>query len=166
MKIIEYKDWSIKSYDESTMKLHIPRQLIYHHTWLPRASNIGIETVRAIQKYHINANGWDDIAYHFIIDSLGSIFEGREIIHIGSHCIPNTGKLGICMIGDYDPGQDIVTQEMLNSLYELTKYLCNKFKINYNEIYGHRDFYANKTCPGESIYQLIPMIKQNLMNGV
>ena len=62
--------------------------------------------VRGIQAYHIDALGYCDIAYHFLIDRFGKLFEGRYggIANpvIGGHAGGfNTGSVGVALIGDY-----------------------------------------------------------------
>ena len=62
--------------------------------------------VRGIQSYHMDANGYCDIAYNFLIDKYGQIFEGRDggidKPVIGGHAGGfNTGSVGVALIGDY-----------------------------------------------------------------
>src|ERR1700693_2847313 len=55
------------------------RFAIVHHTAgsnsYTRAQSAAI--VRGIERYHVLANGWDDIGYNFLVDKYGQIFEGR-----------------------------------------------------------------------------------------
>ncbi len=138
-----------------------PKQIILHHSWLPNASQYtGAATIRGIQDYHMNdpKTGWIDIGYHFLIGPDGKIFRGRPETALGSHCVPNTDKIGICCIGDYDPGKDPLTPAMYESVKKLVPYLAAKYKISKSELYGHRDF-SPKTCPGETVYVKIPDLK-------
>ncbi|MFD9006348.1 N-acetylmuramoyl-L-alanine amidase [Streptomyces sp. NPDC059582] len=62
--------------------------------------------VRAIRTYHIKSNGWKDIAYNFLIDKCGTIFEGRkggvDRPVIGAHNPGfNTNTAGIAVLGEY-----------------------------------------------------------------
>lgn len=62
--------------------------------------------VRAAYLYHVQAEGWNDIGYNFLVDKCGTIFEGR----FGSPWLPvtgaqtygfNTNSTGIAAIGTY-----------------------------------------------------------------
>jgi flagellar hook assembly protein FlgD len=65
--------------------------------------------VRGIQRYHVLANGWDDIGYNFLIDKYGRVFEGRaggiDRNVIGAHAQGfNTGSTGVAILGTYESG--------------------------------------------------------------
>ena len=81
---------------------------IVHHTAgsnsYSKAQSASI--VRAIELYHVQGNGWNDIGYNFLVDKYGQIFEGRYggITRpvIGAHAQGfNSGSVGISVIGDY-----------------------------------------------------------------
>ena len=81
------------------------RFAIVHHTAgsnsYTRAQSAAI--VRGIQRYHVLANGWDDIGYNFLVDKYGQIFEGRfggiDRNVVGAHAQGfNTGLGGRCAV--------------------------------------------------------------------
>ena len=53
----------------------------------PADPNLGnpANEIRGYQQDHINANGWDDIAYNYIIDQTGAVWEGRGLGVRGAH---------------------------------------------------------------------------------
>ena len=62
--------------------------------------------LRGIQSFHQNTRGWNDIAYNFLIDKWGNVWEGRSggigKAIIGSHAANfNTGTVGISLMGDF-----------------------------------------------------------------
>jgi hypothetical protein len=81
---------------------------VVHHTaganGYSRAQSAAI--VRAIQVYHVRANGWNDLGYNFLVDKYGQIFEGRaggaDRNVIGAHAQGfNTGSAGVAVLGTY-----------------------------------------------------------------
>jgi len=93
--------------------------VIIHHTATPNDDTDWAARVRAIWYYHANTRGWGDIAYNFLIDPLGNVYEGRaggdDVI--GGHALNyNPGTMGIGNLGTYDfapvqpPMQDTMEQ--------------------------------------------------------
>ncbi|MEZ0229309.1 MAG: N-acetylmuramoyl-L-alanine amidase, partial [Planctomycetota bacterium] len=85
---------------------------VVHHTVNSNSYGPGdsASIVRGIQNYHLDALGYCDIAYHFLIDRFGQTFVGRAggITNpvIGGHAGGfNTGSVGVAMIGDYSAAQ-------------------------------------------------------------
>lgn len=62
----------------------------------------------SIYAYHTGAQGWCDIAYNFIVDRFGRIWEGRSggvtKAIIGGHAQGfNTGSMGVSFLGQFEP---------------------------------------------------------------
>jgi hypothetical protein len=139
--------------------VHTPDGIVLHHTWKPSAAQYQKDgTIRGIQNYHMDDNKWSDIGYHFLIGPDGVIYQGRPETVVGAHSTPNTGKIGICLIGDFDPGQDPVTAESYAALLDLMTWLTSEYGISTQEFYGHRD-YSTKSCPGDGVYTRLNEIK-------
>ena len=112
-RILLYLSWAPRFYP--------PTKVIVHHTSdniaLDQTQEYYAKLVRAIYYYHAVTQDWDDIAYNFLIDPLGNIYEGRysdddpattpgEDIFgngvVGGHCANyNTGTVGIAVLGTY-----------------------------------------------------------------
>jgi uncharacterized protein with LGFP repeats len=85
----------------------------------------GVALVRGIQSYHMDVNGYCDIAYNFLVDRYGTIFVGREggakQPVIGGHAGGfNTGSVGTALIGDFTSAQP--PGEQWNSLVRLLRW--------------------------------------------
>jgi hypothetical protein len=113
------------------------------------------EVVRAIQKFHMEDPGhrWGDLGYHFLIDSSGRIFEGRELMWQGAHAggaggANNTQNVGICMLGDFRRGTP--TPAALKSLQLLIDSLRVDYKIPSARVYPHNEFTTTE-CPGPAL---------------
>ena len=84
------------------------RMSYIHHT--ATGNNYGRDraddAIRGIYAYHTKARGWCDIAYQFLVDRFGRIYEGRyggiDQPVIGAHAMGfNTGSAGIAALGNY-----------------------------------------------------------------
>jgi flagellar hook assembly protein FlgD len=151
---------------------------IVHHTAgtnsYTRAQSAGI--VRGIQRYHVLANGWDDIGYNFLVDRYGQVFEGRGggIARnvVGAHAKGfNTGSVGVALLGTYastrisSPGRaslqrllawrlDVAHVDPVSNV-TVRSYGNERFpdgtRIRLRAVSGHRDT-GYTTCPGTRLY--------------
>jgi flagellar hook assembly protein FlgD len=138
--------------------------------------------VRGIQRYHVLANGWNDIGYNFLVDKYGQVFEGRAggIAKnvVGAHAEGfNTGSTGVAVMGNYASQRIPAAARSalvrllawrldvahVNSLGKLTwtsggnpLYPAGT-KVNLRAISGHRDT-GSTSCPGGSLYAQLPGI--------
>jgi len=156
--IIERNEWGAwlpaNGYSE-----HEIDSIIIHHSWYPdQKAYKEAETIFNVQKYHMNGNGWDDIGYHYLVGPDGLIFRGRPEQVSGAHCVPNSGKVGICLIGNYDPFCDPLPEKGWDSVKKLTVEISERYDVPPDMIFGHRDF-SPKSCPGETVYREFPELK-------
>jgi peptidoglycan hydrolase-like protein with peptidoglycan-binding domain len=80
------------------------RLFIVHHT-TPDELNIPnpLQAVQSIQRFHQNTRGWNDIAYNFLVDRFGTLYEGRGWGIAGGHTNGyNTVSIGVAFLGDGD----------------------------------------------------------------
>ncbi|MGA1223429.1 MAG: peptidoglycan recognition family protein [Phycisphaerales bacterium] len=86
--------------------------------------------------------GHDDIAYHYIIDPAGRVWEGRSIRYQGSHVrnwkgVDNrTGNVGVMLLGNFEL-QD-PTKAQLASVEAFVKRLQVQYKIPSRRVVGGR----------------------------
>jgi N-acetylmuramoyl-L-alanine amidase len=156
-----YDKWSEVEYKDALFSSNEPFSIIVHHTYVPRASAVGDQVVRNIQNFHMSINKWDNIAYHYVIDADGVVYECRKEHHNGSHTYgANKTSIGVCCIGNYDLGYDTLTPDMSKTLVGLLDDIRSRYKIPRTSVFGHREF-ADKSCPGHLIYKLITEYRGN-----
>lgn len=99
-------EWGARASDTSvgsTVKLAI----VHHSDSSNDYSPSDVPAVlRSIQAYHMDGRGWSDIAYNFVVDKYGGIWEGRgggiDRPVIGAHSQGfNTNTVGVMVIGDF-----------------------------------------------------------------
>ena len=143
------------------------------------------DVVRAIYAYHVKSRHYCDIAYNFLIDRFGRIYEGRyggmARPVIGAHAMGfNTGSTGISAMGDFTsvtPPAVVRTAykkllawrldvahlppkgwtTMVSSGGSTTKYDEGQH-VHLRIISGHRDT-GYTSCPGNKLYQRLPRIR-------
>jgi hypothetical protein len=158
---------------------------VVHHTAgsnsYTRAQSASI--VRAIELYHVQGNGWNDIGYNFLVDKYGQIFEGRyggmTRPVIGAHSEGfNTGSVGVAVIGDYSSTSitpaaraalvsllawrlDLDHVDPSSSLARVSagnpRYRAGT-AVTLHAISAHRDVYPT-SCPGASLYGQLSSIR-------
>ncbi len=113
-------------------------------------------TLRLVQKYHLEDPGhlWGDIGYHYLIDSSGRIFEGRELDWQGAHAggSNNQQNIGICLLGNFE--QQAPRAQATKSLELLLDHLCREHDIPSARVYPHRTF-GTTACPGPELTSFI-----------
>lgn len=85
-----------------------PQFAIIHHTVNTNtySAEQADDLIRGIQAFHMDAQGWCDIAYNFIVDRFGRRYEARaggfDRGVIGGHARGfNTGSIGVALLGDH-----------------------------------------------------------------
>ena len=147
-------------------------RLTLHHAAGWQAWNIeeGKKQVKAIQKFHQDGRGWNDIGYHFVIDLAGNIYQGRPETVIGAHVGgANTGNIGVCILGCYHPPEtnwscfDVMTKDTENALIYLYSWIADSYNIDPNVLLGHRDYFGTTSCPGNNIWPLISSLREEIV---
>ena len=132
--------------------------------------------VKAIQLYHVQGNGWNDIGYNFLVDRFGTVYEGRyggvDRAVVGAHAKGfNTGSVGVALLGTY--GDTAPTPAAQAALIELLAWRLDLAHVDplgvltalsggnerfgpdipvlLRAVSGHRDTGFTE-CPGNSLY--------------
>ncbi len=139
--------------------------------------------VRGIQNLHMNANGWSDIAYHFLTDKFGYLFEGRSgsmsSLPRGSHDGYNYNSFGFNVMGYYHtPYNNTFTTASKNSISAVMAWRMpsawspyGSGTYNGNTV-GYLDGHykvKGTACPGSYIIPHIAALRDNVnsrKNGV
>lgn len=128
-----------------------PAKIIIHHSLTKDSGTVSWGAIRA---YHTHTLGWYDIGYHAGIELVKSggfpyyeVLMGRPWSMPGAHCRgQNHDSLGICFVGNYD--ERAPNDLILYAGAKMIKMWIKFFDIGIDDIYGHRDFAAHKSCPG------------------
>ncbi len=158
--------------------------LIVHHTATGNEASDWPAVMRSIWNFHVFTNGWSDIGYNYLVDPNGLIYEGRAGGDnvLGAHfSCANSGTMGTAMLGTFT---DVVpTTQALTSLKYLLAWKSDQraidpvgvsyhggTQLNLQNISGHRDANGSTAptacpgteCPGNSLYPLLPGIRNEV----
>ncbi len=146
-------------------------KLTLHHAagWAARSLEEGKKQVLAIQEFHQEGRGWNDIGYHFVVDMAGNIYQGRPETVVGAHVGgANTGNTGVCILGCYHPPEpnfncnDQMTPETKRALVHLYAWICDAYGVDPKVLLGHRDYFGTTSCPGDNVEPLIPPMRADI----
>ncbi len=168
--------WVARSAPAASQMAALSRAIIHHTASASDYTtdyNTGKAKVRGIQNVHMDANGWSDIGYHFIVSAGGHIYEGRlnslSSLPRGAHDGSNDNSFGFNIMGNYADftegggANQIPTTPSLNSLYDVIAWRMpsawspygsgsyNGNTVGYLD--GHRKVKAT-ACPGNNIYNV------------
>lgn len=151
------------------------RRAIVHHTVTATNESDPVGRVRAIYEFHTRGRGWSDIAYNFVVDGAGRVYEGRRGASgapdgedgsgrgvIGAHAKGhNTGSVGIAMLGTYSDGRVVPTDAALDAVAAVVAWKFGPRSIDPRSpgaLVGHRDVVATG-CPGDGLYHRLPELR-------
>jgi hypothetical protein len=127
-----------------------------HHTEALLDSNRSAPgRARAHQRFHMDDRGWVDIAYHFLVDANGHVYEGRPITaagDTGTNYDP-TGHFLVCAEGDFN--RQSIPAAQVAAVADVLAWGSVTFGVDASTIRGHRDWAPSTSCPGENFYPLI-----------
>lgn len=121
--------------------------ILVHCTATSEGKNFTVDEIRQWHK----ARGWSDIGYHYVIDTKGRRYGGRDVDLIGAHCEGyNAHSIGIVYVGglakDGKTPKDTRTLAQKAALLNLLAELRRLYPTA--KIAGHRDYDKNgKACP-------------------
>ena len=129
------------------------RFIVIHHSATPTGS------ADEFDRMH-RAKGWDELGYHFVIgNGTGSASGEVEIggrwtkqkhgahAKIPGHPEYNDVGIGICLVGNFDVTRP--SEEQMESLSRLVRYLRARYGIPQSHIYGHGQLKPTD-CPGRN----------------
>lgn len=171
--------WGARDYITERLvdRTRAPEKIVFHHS-ADKFSSTDIDSVRAeirkIQNKHMDDEGKCDIAYHFIIDPAGRIWQGAMIDgYQRGHATGHFDDIGVLILGDFEsrwqnlwsPNQ--LNQNQKDAMEQIAKWLCYAYDLPIYEtdcispIETHRSVYSGTVCPGGNA---APWIEETLRN--
>ncbi len=150
IEVIERAAWGAGPLTASPPGHTIERITVHHSAGVLTDNTTAPTRIKRYQTFHQD-RGFADIAYHFMIDRNGNVYEARDYGTVGETftSYDPTGHFLPMLDGNFEE-QD-VTDAQFESLVDLVAWAITEFEVGVDTIAGHRDFTAT-LCPGESLY--------------
>ena len=134
-----------------TLPRHTIDELTVHHTAAVLSDNRKApRRVRSFQQGHLD-DGFVDLAYHYVIDAHGNVYEARSTDIPGETYTsydPTGHFLAVCD-GNFE--EQPIPAAQLEALALLLAWASARFGVPTTRLTGHRDEAAT-ACPGEHLY--------------
>ncbi len=162
--------WNASPVRPAARPMGTPRCITVHHSG-SRSPALAVAEVarliRGIQRDHQDRAGWADIAYHFVIDRAGRLWEGRPVFLQGAHAgneAANRGNIGVCLLGDFDV--EGPTAEQCRALRDLVSRLESLYGIPPEAVFAHRSVrvvhgLGSTNCPGRHLLGMVDDLREN-----
>lgn len=127
-----------------------------HHT---AGNESGAAGMRSIQNQHMNTRKFQDIAYSWVFDSDGTIYEGRGwgVTHGANFGTDNSTSYSFCLMGNFE--HESPSSAATDSLVSMIRYGIHASFLS-GELKGHRDEPdASTACPGKNLYAQLPRLR-------
>jgi hypothetical protein len=120
--------------------------IVHHTTGDHEANSDSAKWVRAIQHYHMNGRGWNDIAYNFLVDKNGVVFVGRGWGVAGGHTKGrNVSSVGVAFLGDGRKGLPEPAKRAIAHLYAQARGLYGAVQASCHSNWSQTQ------CPGAPV---------------
>ncbi|MGP1272108.1 MAG: peptidoglycan recognition protein family protein [Phycisphaerales bacterium] len=107
------------------------------------------DRIESIRRVHVENNGWADIGYHYIVDPIGGVWEGRPVRLQGAHVqAHNPRNIGVLVLGHFNLQQP--TPRALDALDWTLTSLCELHSIPLGSVATHRELSPTE-CPGDNL---------------
>jgi hypothetical protein len=140
-------------------------KITIHHTagamltdaWNPTAGEL-----EHIREFHAGTRAadrnWADIAYHFVVDRAGRVWQARPLAYQGAHVRGhNEHNLGIVLLGNFEVQSPSAAQ--LWSLAGFISFLRPLYRIPLSRLYTHGEL-GQTECPGKMLQAYMNRTRQ------
>lgn len=147
-RVIPRSEWGARAPRSTSPLSSTSNGVFIHHTVGPSPDTLSESKaeMRNIQRFHMDSRGWNDIAYSFVVDENGNVFEGRGKGVAGAHTQGyNSTSYAICFMGNYE------TQQPTNAAIAAARWVRREYlRLGDKPLRAHSQ--VNSTaCPGRNL---------------
>jgi len=124
--------------------------IVIHHSGVTGGPT-GVNAVRAFERHHMTTRGWSSIAYNWLVDVDGTIYEGRRDGAVGGATRNwNFRTVAVSYVGDGHQALSLEAQQGFRTVIDEVQHRYGGGVW----IKGHRDL-ASTSCPGNWLYDWV-----------
>ncbi|XP_058148530.1 N-acetylmuramoyl-L-alanine amidase [Dasypus novemcinctus] len=150
--------WGARPYRGRPTPLRLPLGFLFvHHTYVPappcREFARCAADMRAMQRYHQDTQGWDDLGYSFVVGSDGYVYEGRGWHWVGAHTRGHNSRgFGVAVVGNYTA--ELPPEAALRALRDELPRCALRARLLRPDyaLLGHRQLVPT-ACPGDALFR-------------
>lgn len=160
IRVVTRAQWGARA-PRSRRKISLPTPRLWiHHSADERQGS----SIRAHQDWHMDGRGWADIAYSLLVDTAGTVYEGRGIGVAGGHTAgDNSRSHGICVLGNHETRAPTAAAE--RTIVALARW-GRDHGWWVPTLGGHRDAPgASTACPGRHLYARLQELRRQVNSG-
>ena len=159
VEVIPQVAWGESPSSENCRHHKIEKISIHHSATLTNKNASVPKHLQSYQRFH-QKQGWFDIAYHFVIDLEGNVYQGRSIDCAGDTFTSYTpdGHLLIMLDGNFE--QQKPTEQAWETLVKMVSWGLHEYNIDSTNISLHKDLAAT-ACPGKHLAEQITSTLSN-----
>ena len=163
-KVIARSAWTSFRPDPKIMeRMPTVTRITVHHEGNSPYFGTSAEDVKARLVNVLNGErgvGHRDIAYHYVIDPAGRVWEARDLRYEGRHTRNNyDANLGVMCLGNFE--EQRIPPAQLAALEKFIKQLQAKHKIAKKRVYTHQELSAT-LCPGKDLQKKMGTLRSRL----
>ncbi len=124
----------------------------HHEGWTTVGFSDAVSTAQRLEEIrvsHLERLHAGDIAYHYIIDRAGRVWQGRDVRYQGAHVkYENEHNVGVMVLGNFELQEP--TQAQLATLRQTIHQLMAEYRVPIHRVYTHRELGPTE-CPGRNL---------------
>lgn len=155
--------WNASPIRSNITPMSTIQKITVHHSgnsWTENDLGATARKIASYQKYHQDTNNWADIGYHFLIDRLGRVWEGRPLRFQGAHAGNerlNRGNIGISLMGNFN--EQRLNNEQSTALVALISDLRSRYDLPSSRIVTHLEL-KSTDCPGTHLQRFVDQLRR------
>ena len=140
------------------------RAITVHHEGMPKPTLCTswrdvVSELRLVQASHISRMRAGDIGYHFIIDRIGRVWEGRALRYQGAHVKNhNPHNIGVMVLGNFE--LQFPTAGQKASVKQVLAWLMKRYRVPKRSVFTHREL-TSTACPGNHLQPHIDAFRRS-----